>query len=176
MFLDVRATLDGRRTLVELVRRVADRLSIPFTVGGGVRAVADAEQLLGAGADKVAVNTAALARPELVTELARELGSQAVVIAIDAERGRVRSRAGTAQTGRDAVGWAREAQERGAGEILLTSIDADGTRGRLRPGADCGGGGHGRHPGDRIGRRRHRPTRRRRSPRRAGRAACLDPA
>jgi cyclase len=113
---------------VELVRRVADRLSIPFTVGGGVRAVADAEQLLGAGADKVAVNSAALARPQLVTELARELGSQAVVIAIDAERGRVRSRAGTAQTGRDAVGWAREAQERGAGEILLTSIDADGTR------------------------------------------------
>jgi cyclase len=128
VFLDVRATLDGRRTLVELVRRVADRLSIPFTVGGGVRAVADAEQLLGAGADKVAVNSAALARPQLVTELARELGSQAVVIAIDAERGRVRSRAGTAQTGRDAVGWAREAQERGAGEILLTSIDADGTR------------------------------------------------
>lgn len=128
MFLDVRATLDGRRTLVELVRRVADRLSIPFTVGGGVRAVADAEQLLGAGADKVAVNSAALARPQLVTELAHKLGSQAVVIAIDAKRGRVRSRAGTRQTGRDAVGWAREAQERGAGEILLTSIDADGTR------------------------------------------------
>jgi cyclase len=128
VFLDVRATLDGRRTLVELVRRVADRLSIPFTVGGGVRAVADAEQLLGAGADKVAVNSAALARPQLVTELAHKLGSQAVVIAIDAKRGRVRSRAGTRQTGRDAVGWAREAQERGAGEILLTSIDADGTK------------------------------------------------
>jgi cyclase len=128
VFLDVRATLDGRRTLVELVRRVADRLSIPFTVGGGVRAVADAEQLLGAGADKVAVNSAALARPQLVTELAHELGSQAVVIAIDAAGGRVRSRAGTTPAGRDAVDWAREAVGRGAGEILLTSIDTDGTR------------------------------------------------
>jgi cyclase len=128
VFLDVRATLDGRRTLVDLVRRVAERLAIPFTVGGGVRAAADAEELLAAGADKVAVNSAALERPELVTELARSLGSQAVVVAIDAEGGRVRSRAGTTDAGRDAVAWAREAQERGAGEILLTSIDADGTR------------------------------------------------
>jgi cyclase len=128
VFLDIRATVDRRQTLVELVRRVADRLAIPFTVGGGVRTAADAEELLGAGADKVAVNSAALERPELVTELARELGSQAVVVAIDAEGGRVRSRAGTAATGRDAVGWAREVQERGAGEILLTSIDSDGTR------------------------------------------------
>jgi cyclase len=128
VFLDVRATLDGRRTLVDLVCRVAERLAIPFTVGGGVREVADAEELLGAGADKVAVNSAALSRPELVTELARALGSQAVVVAIDAEGGRVRSRAGTAETGRGAVGWAREVSERGAGEILLTSIDTDGTR------------------------------------------------
>jgi cyclase len=128
VFLDVRATLDGRRTLVELVRRVAERLAIPFTVGGGVRAAADAEELLAAGADKVAVNTAALERPELLGELARALGSQAVVVAIDAEGGRVRSRAGTTDAGRDAIAWAREAQERGAGEILLTSIDADGTR------------------------------------------------
>jgi imidazole glycerol-phosphate synthase subunit HisF len=128
VFLDVQATVDGRRTLVQLVRDVAERLAIPFTVGGGVRSVADAERLLEAGADKVGVNSAALARPELVTELAERLGSQAVVVAVDAERGRVRSHAGTADTGRDAVGWAREAEQRGAGEILLTSIDADGTR------------------------------------------------
>jgi cyclase len=128
VFLDVRATLDGRRTLVHLVERVAERLAIPFTVGGGVRDVEDALTLLEAGADKVAVNSAALARPELVTELAREVGSQATVVAIDAEGGAVRSRAGTAATGRSAIEWAREAEQRGAGEILLTSIDADGTR------------------------------------------------
>jgi len=128
VFLDVKATLDGRRTLVELVARIAERLAIPFTVGGGVRSASDAGELLEAGADKVAVNSAALERPELITELSRELGSQAVVVAIDAERGVVRSRAGTSDTGLDAVAWAREAVERGAGEILLTSIDADGTR------------------------------------------------
>lgn len=128
VFLDVKATLEGRATLVGLVRRVAERLAIPFTVGGGVRSVADADELLAAGADKVGVNSAALERPELLTELAEKLGSQAVVVAIDAEGGRVRSRAGTTDAGRDAVEWAREAQERGAGEILLTSIDADGTR------------------------------------------------
>jgi len=128
VFLDVKATLDGRRTLVELVRHVAERIAIPFTVGGGVRRVEDAEELLGAGADKVAVNSAALDRPELLTELAERLGSQAVVVAIDAEGGRVRSRAGTTETGRSAVEWAREAERRGAGEVLLTSIDADGTR------------------------------------------------
>ena len=128
VFLDVKATLDGRGTLVELVRKVAERLAIPFTVGGGVRSYADAEELLAAGADKVGVNSAALERPELLTELAERLGSQAVVVAIDVERGFVRTRAGTTETGRDAVAWAREAQERGAGEVLLTSIDADGTR------------------------------------------------
>jgi cyclase len=128
VFLDVRATLDGRRTLVELVERVSERLAIPFTVGGGVRSVADAHELLAAGADKVAVNSAALERPELIAELADELGSQAVVVAIDAEGGLVRSRAGTTDAGRSAVAWAREAEASGAGEILLTSIDADGTR------------------------------------------------
>jgi cyclase len=128
VFLDVKATLDGRRTLIELVRHVAERIAIPFTVGGGVRRIEDAEELLGAGADKVAVNSAALERPELLTELAERLGAQAVVVAIDAEGGRVRSRAGTTDTGRSAVEWAREAEERGAGEVLLTSIDADGTR------------------------------------------------
>ena len=111
VFLDVKATLEGRATLVELVRRVAERLAIPFTVGGGVRSVRDADELLSAGADKVSVNTAALERPQLVSE-----------------RGRVRTRAGTIGTARRAADWACEAEQRGAGEILLTSIDADGTR------------------------------------------------
>ncbi len=128
VFLDVKATTESRPLLVELVGRVADRLSIPFTVGGGLRSVADAEALLRAGADKVAVNTAALERPELVSELAAKLGSQAVVLAIDAAGGDVYARAGTQPTGRRAVEWAREGEGRGAGEILLTSIDADGTR------------------------------------------------
>ncbi len=128
VFLDVQATIAGRSTLVELVRSVAERLAIPFTVGGGVRSYADAEALLAAGADKVGVNSAALERPELLTELAERLGSQAVVVAIDVEAGRVRSRAGTTETGRAAAEWAHEAQERGAGEVLLTSIDTDGTR------------------------------------------------
>ena len=128
VFLDISATLEGRGTLVELVGRVAERLAIPFTVGGGIRSVSDAEALLRAGADKISVNSAALERPELVTELAGKLGSQAVVVAIDATEGDVRSRAGTARTPRRATEWARECERRGAGEILLTSIDADGTR------------------------------------------------
>ena len=128
VFLDVRATLDGRGAMCDLVSHVADRLDIPFTVGGGLRTVADAEALLGSGADKISVNSAALARPELVTELAARLGSQAVVVAIDTAGRGVCSRAGTEPTGRNVVAWAREVVERGAGEILLTSIDADGTR------------------------------------------------
>jgi cyclase len=128
VFLDVTATLEERGMLVELVARVAERIAIPFTVGGGVRSVGDATVLLEAGADKVGVNSAALERPELLTELAERLGSQAVVVAIDVAGGRVRSRAGTREAGRGAVRWAREAVERGAGEVLLTSIDADGTR------------------------------------------------
>jgi imidazole glycerol-phosphate synthase subunit HisF len=128
VFLDVKATLEDRDTLVGVVRRVADQLAIPFTVGGGIRTVADADILLSAGADKVSVNSAALERPRLVTELAEKLGSQAVVVAIDTEAGRVKTKAGTTETARETVEWAREAEERGAGEILLTSIDADGTR------------------------------------------------
>ena len=164
VFLDVEATLDGRGTLIELVRSVAERLAIPFTVGGGVRSYADAEALLAAGADKVGVNSAALERPELLTELADRLGSQAVVVAIDVERGRVRSRAGTTETGRDAVSWAHEAQERGAGEVLLTSIDADGTRAGYDleltaavadavdlPVIASGGAGNARHVADALG-------------------------
>jgi cyclase len=128
VFLDITATLEGRGQLLGLVRRVAEAIAIPFTVGGGVRSVADGTALLEAGADKVAVNSAALARPGLISELAERLGSQAVVLAIDASGGRVRSRAGTCETGRSAVSWAVEGVERGAGEILLTSIDTDGTR------------------------------------------------
>jgi cyclase len=128
VFLDVIATPHGRGTLAGLVRRVAERLAIPFTVGGGIRTVADGAALLEAGADKVSVNSAALARPELLTALAERLGSQAVVLAIDATRGKVRSHGGGLATGRNAAEWAREGEERGAGEILLTSIDTDGTR------------------------------------------------
>jgi cyclase len=128
VFLDIKATVEGRATLLALVRRVADRLAIPFAVGGGVRSVADAEALLHAGADKVTVNSAALERPPLIGELAERLGSQAVVLAVDAADGEVYARAGSRATGRSALGWASEGEERGAGEILLTSIDADGTR------------------------------------------------
>ena len=128
VFLDVRATLDERPLLLQLVSQVADEVAIPFTVGGGVRRAADGEALLRAGADKVAVNSAAYERPALIGELAELLGSQAVVVAIDAGGGQAYVRAGTAATGRDAVAWAVEVEERGAGEILLTSIDADGTR------------------------------------------------
>jgi imidazole glycerol-phosphate synthase subunit HisF len=128
VFLDVEATVDDRSLLLDLVAGVADRLAIPFTVGGGVRSVSDAEALLRAGADKVSVNTAAIARPALLDELAARLGSQAVVLAVDAAGGEVHARAGREPTGRRAVEWAREGEARGAGEILLTSIDADGTR------------------------------------------------
>ena len=108
--------------------RVAERLAIPFTVGGGVRSRRRRRALLQAGADKVGVNSAALARPELITELAERLGSQAVVVAIDAEGGRVRSHAGTPGRSRATVSGRARREQRGAGEILLTSIDADGTR------------------------------------------------
>jgi len=128
VFLDIEATLEGRSLLEELVARVADRLAIPFTVGGGVRDVRGAQALLEAGADKVSVNSAALARPELVSELAARLGAQAVVVAIDAAGGEVYTRAGTERARRDVVAWACEVEQRGAGEILLTSIDTDGTR------------------------------------------------
>jgi cyclase len=128
VFLDITASHEQRETIVELARRTAEDVFIPFTIGGGIRTVEDAQAVLDAGADKVSVNSAALARPRLVTELAEKLGSQAVVVAIDTEGGRVRTRAGTTETARGTVEWAREAEERGAGEILLTSIDADGTQ------------------------------------------------
>ena len=129
VFLDVSATLDRRGSAVEVAAAVAERVSIPFTVGGGIRSAADAAAVLEAGADKVSVNSAALARPQLVEELADALGSQAVVVAIDTEGGRVHSHSATRDAARDTVRWARECEARGAGELLVTSIDRDGTRG-----------------------------------------------
>ena len=132
VFLDITASHERRETIVELARRTADNVFIPFTIGGGIRSVSDAQAVLDAGADKVSVNSAALSRPELLDELADTFGAQCVVIAIDARReaggwgvyvngGRQRVE------GREAVSWAREASERGAGEVLLTSMDRDGT-------------------------------------------------
>jgi cyclase len=137
VLLDITATVEARRALATTIAAVAKQLFIPLTAGGGIRAEADAAVVIGAGADKVSLNTAALADPSLVSRLAARYGSQAVVVAIDAKReaGRwtVFARSGTASTGRDAVTWALEAEQRGAGEILLTSIDRDGTR----EGFDC---------------------------------------
>jgi imidazole glycerol-phosphate synthase subunit HisF len=135
--LDVTATLEARGALLQTIRAVARELFIPLAVGGGVRSAADAEALLDAGADKVSINSAALADPALITALASRYGSQAVIVAIDAKRQgdgyAVFSRSGTAASGRRPVEWAREADARGAGEILLTSMDRDGTR----AGFDC---------------------------------------
>ncbi|MFN0154462.1 MAG: imidazole glycerol phosphate synthase subunit HisF [Gaiella sp.] len=128
VFLDITATLEGRRPIFEVIERSAEELTIPFTVGGGVTTLADARALLRAGADKVAVNRAAFDDPQILTGLADEFGSQAVVCAVDARAGEVVTHAGRNPRGRDAVDWACEAVGRGAGEILLTSIDADGTR------------------------------------------------
>jgi cyclase len=133
VFLDITATSDQRDTVVELARRSADDVFIPFTIGGGIRSVADAQAVLDAGADKVSVNSAALTRPELIDELAAQFGVQCVVVAIDAKRSVTRDgweafvAGGRTASGRDAVAWAREAAARGAGEILLTSMDRDGS-------------------------------------------------
>jgi len=132
VFLDITATSDKRATVVELARRAADELFVPFTIGGGVREVADAQAVLDAGADKVSVNSAAVVRPDLLGEMADVFGAQCVVLAIDAKRREdgfeVYVAGGRTPTGRDAVAWAREGVERGAGEILLTSMDRDGTK------------------------------------------------
>ena len=132
VFLDITASHEGRDTIVELARRTAENVFIPFTIGGGIRSVEDAQAVLGAGADKVAVNSAALNRPELLGELAEVFGSQCVVIAIDAKKNEDGSygvflNGGRVETGRDAIEWAKEATALGAGEILLTSMDRDGT-------------------------------------------------
>jgi cyclase len=131
VFLDITATHERRETIVELARRTADEVFVPFTIGGGIRRTQDAQDVLDAGADKVAVNSAALARPQLIDELAKVFGSQCVVLAIDAKASNGSWQAyvagGRTPSGRDALEWAREATERGAGEILLTSMDRDGT-------------------------------------------------
>jgi cyclase len=131
VFLDITASSDGRDILIDAVRRTADSVFIPLTVGGGIRGLDDIDRLLRAGADKVSLNTAVLASPELIGAAAGRFGEQCVVVAIDARRTdggwRVFSHGGRNDTGRDAVEWAREAAERGAGEILLTSMDSDGT-------------------------------------------------
>src|SRR4249919_3620674 len=135
VILDITATIEARRALADTIRAVAGELFIPLAVGGGIRTEADAAAAVEAGADKVSLNTAALADPALITAIAARYGSQAVVVAIDAKRespDRPRfsgyARSGKADAGRDAVEWAREPEARGAGEILLTSIDRDGTK------------------------------------------------
>jgi imidazole glycerol-phosphate synthase subunit HisF len=132
VFLDIGATPDGRALTLELLRRTAERLFIPLTVGGGIRSADDAGRALRAGADKVAVNTAAVLRPGLISDAAGRFGSQCVVASIDAvaagDGWRVATHGGRTETGLDAVEWARECVARGAGEILLTSVDRDGTR------------------------------------------------
>jgi cyclase len=135
VFLDIRASVDSRDTTIDMVRRTAEEVFIPFTVGGGIRSVEDARGILRAGADKVSVNTAAVDGPELVTGLAAEFGIQCVVVAVDARRStavpsgfEVFTNGGRTPTGRDAVAWVAEVVALGAGEILLTSMDRDGTR------------------------------------------------
>ena len=133
VFLDITASHERRETAAELARRCADEVFIPFTIGGGIRSVEDAQAVLDAGSDKVSVNSAAVDRPELIGELAEVFGAQCVVLAIDARKRsggdgyEVVVHGGRTETGREAVAWAREAGERGAGEILLTSMDRDGT-------------------------------------------------
>lgn len=140
VFLDITATHEKRGLLLDAVRRAAEKLFIPLTVGGGIRTLDDAIQVFDAGADKISVNSAALTRPELVTEIGSRFGSQAVVVAIDGRRAtrapndaKVFASGGRKDTGRRVVEWAREAEDRGAGEILLTSMDSDG----MRTGFDC---------------------------------------
>jgi cyclase len=168
VLLDITATSDARPILIDVVRRTAKQLFVPFTVGGGVRSLDDASALFDAGADKISINSAAIKSPAIISEIAERFGSQAVIVAIDAKRkpgavegvvaAEVYLAGGRVATGRDSVEWAREAESRGAGEILLTSMDCDGTRN----GFDCpltaavacavsipviasGGAGSGRH-------------------------------
>jgi cyclase len=143
VFLDITASSDARDTTVEMAAKVAEEVFIPFTIGGGIRSVEDARRLLRAGADKVSVNTSAVERPELISEIAEEFGAQCVVVAIDARRrpeaapgevsAEVFTHGGRTPTGLDAVEWAQRAEQLGAGEILLTSMDRDGTK----SGFDC---------------------------------------
>ena len=134
VFLDITASAEGRSTVVDMVKRVAETVFIPFTVGGGIRSVEDFKVLLREGADKISVNSSALHRPELIAEAAQQFGSQCVVVAIDARRRpdgsgwNVYKNGGRVDTGLDAIAWAKKANKLGAGEILLTSMDCDGTK------------------------------------------------
>lgn len=132
VYLDISATQEGRRTFTGLVSRVAETLNIPFTVGGGISSVADAGRLLAAGADKISINSAAVLRPELIDDISAKYGSQFVVVAVDAKRidgtWMITTHGGKKLTDRELFAWVREAQERGAGEILFTSMDHDGTK------------------------------------------------
>lgn len=133
VFLDITATVEGRRTFAELVTRIAQVIDIPFTVGGGISSVEQVSLLLNAGADKVSVNSAAVKNPKLVDDIAHEFGNQCLVVAIDTRRlpdgtSRVHTHGGRQATDLETIAWAREVAERGAGEILLTSMDADGTK------------------------------------------------
>ena len=133
VFLDITASSDHRKTVVDMVRQVAEKVFIPFTVGGGIRTVDDFKMLLREGADKISVNSAAIDRPELIREAAEKFGSQCVVLAIDAKRRpdggwNIYKHGGRLDTGLDAIEWARKAEALGAGEILLTSMDCDGTK------------------------------------------------
>jgi len=132
VFLDISATLEGRKTFLSLVERIAEAIQIPFTVGGGIASLEDACRALDSGADKVSLNSAALAQPSLIDKMSKKVGSQSVVIAIDVKREgnkwTVWSKGGTEPTGRDALLWAEEVVQRGAGELLVTSMDRDGTK------------------------------------------------
>ena len=132
VYLDISASMEGRKTFAELVTRIAENINIPFTVGGGIASVEDAGRLLTAGADKVTVNSAAVNNPDLISEIASKYGSQFVVVAIDAKQidgvWRITTHGGHRLTEKELFSWAREAQERGAGEILFTSMDHDGTK------------------------------------------------
>lgn len=132
VFLDITATVEGRKTFAELVGHIAEEINIPFTVGGGISSIADVEKLLAAGADKVSVNSSAVKRPELISELAQQFGNQCVVVAIDAGlvdgKWRVFTHGGRTATDLDVFEWAKEAEQRGAGELLVTSMENDGTK------------------------------------------------
>ncbi|MFP4697620.1 MAG: imidazole glycerol phosphate synthase subunit HisF [Eubacteriales bacterium] len=134
VFLDITASFEKRKTIVDVVKKTADQIFIPLTVGGGIRTIEDIKMMLRAGADKISVNSAAIKRPELINEGAKMFGSQCIVVAIDVKRNNERNsfdvyiNGGRINTGKDAIEWAKEVEQRGAGEILLTSMDADGTQ------------------------------------------------
>lgn len=132
VFLDITATVEGRKTFAELVGHIAEEINIPFTVGGGISSIADVEKLLAAGADKVSINSSAVKRPELISELAQQFGNQCIVVAIDAGKvdgkWRVFTHGGRTATDLDVFEWAKEAEQRGAGELLVTSMENDGTK------------------------------------------------